>query len=444
VGFRSNARAFFSETRAGFTGGGLAFPSDDLISALTGGNPTTAGEKIDTTTAMRIADVFTAVNIIAELVGSLPLKVFRQVGDDTVCADTHRAYRMLHDAPNPSMPAFRFWSTLTTHLLLWGNAYIQKMRDENGLVNEIWLLHPSWVTVEWSWERREKRFIVYWPYGDATTLDESAVLHIFGVSTDGLIGLSPIAQCREALGVSSARTRFEADMYNRKPFVTGVIEHPGQIRDAAKLREGWSAIYGSGATMASGTQNHRHGVASLEEGAHFNQLTMPLADMQFVESADLSKTQIATIFKMPPWYLGGSAGHSLTYQTVEGNDLQLAKHCIAPVTTCIAKFLSADSGIFPFPSWYPEFVLDALMRADSAARVAYYTGMAGINAMTVDEIREKENLPPMPVEEQDEVEEAAMLGTADPAAGLTAGSAPAPGVSPPPGVPSPVAVVTTP
>lgn len=393
---------------------GLAWPTDDLISAL-GGSPTLAGEKIDTTTAMRISDVFTAVNIIAEEIGGLPLKVFRQVGDATLEATDHRAYRMLHDAPNPSMPALRFWSTLAAHLLLWGNAYIEKLRDANGLVSELWIIHPSWVTVQWSWQARQKRFLINWPQsGESEPLDESRILHIFGVSTDGLIGLSPIGQCRDTLGVSMARTRFEADVYDKKPFLTGVIQHPGTIKDATKMRESWQAIY-------AGQGESRHGTPVLEEGAVFNQSAMPLADMEFVASAQLSKTDIANIFKLPPWELGGSVGNSLTYQTVEGNKVQYATRAIAPVTTCIAKFLAADAGIFPFSSWYPEFVLAGLLRGDSNARADYYTKLSAVKAITSDEIRELENMPPLTPSQKD-----SML-TAPAGAGSTpAGTPPAP------------------
>lgn len=371
-----------------------------------------SGEKIDASTAMRISDVFTAVNIIAEEVGGLPLKVFRQVGDATIEATDHRAYRMLHDAPNPTQPAFRFWSTLATHLLLWGNAYIEKLRDPNGLVSELWLLHPSWVTVEWSWTLRQKRFLVTVPNTvESVTVDDSRILHIFGVSTDGLVGLSPIGQCRDTLGVSKARTRFEANVYDKKPFTTGVIEHPGQVRDAVKLRESWQAIF-------SGQGPNPHGTPVLEEGAHFNQTVMPLADMEFVASSQLSKTDIANIFKLPPWELGGSVGNSLTYQTVEGNKVQYATRAIAPVTTCIAKFLAYDSGIFPFSSWFPEFVLEGLMRGDSNARADFYTKMAGVKAITADEIRERENLPPLTPSQ------AAGMVPQLPAAGSTAGNTP--------------------
>lgn len=368
-----------------------------------------AGEKVDAATAMRISDVFTAVNIIAEEVGGLPLKVFRQVGDATIEATDHRAYRMLHDAPNPTQPAFRFWSTLATHLLLWGNAYIEKLRDANGLVSELWLLHPSWVTVEWSWSLRQKRFLVTVPNTvESVTVADDRILHIFGVSTDGLVGLSPIGQCRDTLGVSKARTRFEANVYDKKPFTTGVIEHPGQVRDAVKLRESWQAIF-------SGQGPNPHGTPVLEEGAHFNQTVMPLADMEFVASSQLSKTDIANIFKLPPWELGGSVGNSLTYQTVEGNKVQYATRAIAPVTTCIAKFIAADSGIFPFSSWFPEFVLEGLMRGDSNARADFYTKMAGVKAITADEIRERENLPPLTPSQ------AADMVPQSPAAGSTAG-----------------------
>lgn len=392
---------------------GLAFPTDELIDAL-GAGATISGESVDTTSAMRMADVFTAVNILAELVGTLPFKTYRQVGSDTIPADDHRAYRMLHDAPNPSQPAFRFWSTVATHLLLWGNAFIEKLRDENGLVTELWILHPSWVTVQWNWTTRQKRFLVdpnaAGMLTGRMTLDEDRVLHIFGVSNDGLIGLSPIAQCREQLGIAKSRERFEADVYNRKPFISGWIKHPGQLKDPVKLGQSWSTVY-------AGQGKDRHGVPVLEEGAEFNAMAAPLADMQFVENAQLSKTTIANIFKLPPWYLGGSVGNSLTYQTVEGNQAQLARHAIAPLVGCIASFVSFDKGIFPFQSWFGEFVLEGLMRGDSKARTDYYTAMAAVGAMLPDEIREKENMPPLSDEQRrEQSDEAALTALANLAA----------------------------
>lgn len=390
-----------SESRAT---SGLAFPSDALIAAL-GSGATASGEAVDTSSAMRMADVFTAVNIISELVGSLPFKVYRQVGDDQLPAESHRAYNMLHTAPNSEQPAHRFWSTLTAHMLLWGNAFIEKMRDQDGLVSELWLLHPSWVTVEWSQALRQKRFLVDIPNVGRQTLDSDRVLHVFGLSTDGLIGLSPIGQCREQLGIAKSRERFEADVYAKRPFLGGWIEHPSKLNDPVSLGEAWTAIY-------AGQGKDRFGTPVLEEGASFNTYTAPLADMQFVDAMQMSKTTIANIFKLPPWYLGGSVGNSLTYQTVEGNQLQLARHSIAPLTTCIADFVSFDRGIFPFNSWFGKFDLGGMMRGDSKARTDYYTAMDSIGAITVDEIRELEDMPPLSDaqrrQQAEEAEEAAL------------------------------------
>lgn len=376
-------RWFRKETRQT---SGLANPGEWLFDSL-GAGRTVSGERVDVRSSMSIADVFTAVSIIAETVGSLPLKTYRELPDGSVMpAPDHRAYRMLHAAPNPLQPAHRFWSTVTAHQLLWGNWFVEKLRDENGLVSELWLLHPATVTVEWNQGLRRKRFVVEDVNG-RRVLDDDRVLHGYGVSTDGVIGMSPIQQARESLGKAKARDRFEAELYASKPFLAGVIQHPGTLKDTVKLRESWKAIYGAGGAG-------RHGVAVLEENATFQQLTAPLADMQFVESENLSTKKIASLFKLPPSYLGGSTGDSLTYQTVESNQIQFARQAIAPVTTNIQKFLTFDMGIFPFNSWYCEFALDALMRGDSKARAEFYKTMSDIGALFQDEIRQLENLPP--------------------------------------------------
>ena len=370
----------------------LAEPTQDLITAL-GGEAVVSGERINVNSALGIADVFCAVSIITETVATLPLRVYRRLGGDVVETPDHRAANMLGAAPNPVQPAHRFWATIAGHQLLWGNWFLEKLRDEAGLVSELWALHPSTVEIQWNGALRQKRYVV-WDGATKRELDGDRVLHGFGFSTDGLVGLSPIQQCRQQLGIAKARERFEGEVYAQKPFLSGVIQHPGQIRDTVKLRESWRAIYGGGDRGPRGTSG-RHSVAVLEEGATFTPLTAPLADMEFVEAQKLSRTTIANIFKLPPSYIGGSIGDSLTYQTVEGNQIQFARNAITPVTVTIQKFLGADSGIFPFSSWYPEFVLDALLRGDSAARAAYYKALSEVKAITPNEIRALENMPPI-------------------------------------------------
>ncbi len=346
---------------------------------------------------MAIADVYAAVSIIAEDVSQLPFNVYRDLNmvpgnpkTGVELSTDHRNWRMLHDMPNPYMPAHRFWSTVAVHQLLWGNWYLEKLRGEDGLVSELRLIHPSTVEVEYNPVTGQKRFRVTRYGGQQELLSDDRVLHGFGLTQDGLTGMSPITQAREALGVAKARVAFEADVYGKKPYLSGVIQHPNQIKDSGvKLRESWRALYGSGG-------KDRHGVAVLEEGATFNPITAPLEDMQFVENARLSKTEIAVLFKLPPAYLGGETSGSLVYETVEGNKIQKATMAIAPVAHNIAQFVSHDMSIFPFQSWYAEFNMEGLLRGDSKTRAEVYAAYLDMQVVTPAWIAEKENFPPPP------------------------------------------------
>jgi HK97 family phage portal protein len=396
----------------------LSEPTQDLLEAL-GGSQVIAGERVNVTTSLAITDVYAAVTTITETVATLPFKVYRTVGGDPVETPDHRAAAMLGQAPNSIQPAHRFWSTIAGHLLLWGNAFVEKLRDQNGLVSELYILHPGCIRVEYNSSLRQKRYVVTDEYGlNEKALSDDRVLHIYGFSVDGICGMSPITQARQQLGLAKARERFEGEVYAKKPFLTGVINHPGQMKDTVKLRESWAAVYGGGDKGLRG-QPGRHGVAVLEEGATFSPLTAPLADMEFVASQQLSKTTIANIFHLPPSYIGGSVGDSLTYQTVEGNRIQFATQAITPLTVNIQKFVGSDRGIFPFPSWYPEFSLQALMRGDSAARSAFYQAMSTVAKMTPNEIRGLENMPPIQGGDQVAPAPALPVGTPTPAAGAT-------------------------
>jgi HK97 family phage portal protein len=374
----------------------LANPSMWLADAF-GSSKTSSGQRVTAQKAIGLAPVWAAVSFIAESgIGMLPFKVYRTLPNtdgEVVVAEEHRAWRMLHNQPNPITPANRFWSTVTVHLLLWGNAFLVKVRsDLTGLVEELWLLDPSTVTVEWN--GFEKRFVEQTASGQRNQYSGDDVLHITGLSMNGLIGESVISRCRNTLGTALAREEFEGGFYGRGATIRGFIQHPQRIGDDAikNLRESWTAIFG-GTSKA-------HQTAVLEEGATYQAISMPMSDMEFVAAQQLSRTDIAVMFKLPPSYLGGSTGDSLTYATVEANQIQFAQNAVAPWANTIAKAVGADPGIFPFQSWYPEFVLEGLMRGDHNARAGFYTAMfnlkddEGRRAMSVDEIRAKENMSP--------------------------------------------------
>lgn len=380
---------------------GLATPATWLTDAF-GGSASYSGEKVTTRNAMGLAAVFSAVEKISEAVGSLPLKVYRVVeDDDRVEARAHRAWRMLHDKPNPQTTAHAFWSTVAAQLLLDGNSFLWKDRGPSGEVESLYLIDSSQITIEW--DGVTKRYVQLSREGRRVWTDEQ-VLHVMGFSLDGLIGCSRIKYCREALGTALGRARFEGEFYAQGATFPGVIEYPGRLGE-----QGTKNLGNAMAARHHGAGN-RHKTPVLEEGASYKSVGMSLADMQFVESAQLSRSDIATMFNLPASYLNASSGDSLTYATTESNQIQFAQMAVSPLTNRIAKALSHDPGILPQNVMYAEFVLEGLLRADMKTRSEYWAAMKQTIGLDPEFIAARENIPqsalvePEPVVEPVEAE----------------------------------------
>ncbi len=371
---------------------GLAAPSDFLFDSL-GTTATSSGKRVTVDSAMGLSPVWAAVSMIAEQVQQLPLKVYRDAGDgEAEEARTHRAWRMLHDRPNSHTPAGRFWSTVTVHLLLYGNCFIRKFRDENGVVDDLWILPPSEVAVKW-WPLLQEKTYVFRPSGmgePVQELDDDQILHIFGLSIDGQIGMSVIEACKTSLGTALARDEFEGKFYANGAVLSQALEYPGMIKSPEALKrvkESMQAVF-SGSGKA-------HQIGVFESGAKLKTVGSPLRDLEFVSSQNMTRTDVAVMFKLPPNYLGGSSGDGLTYSTVEMNQTAFALHAIAPICKTISDAVSQDASIMPQNIHYAEFTLEGMLRANAEARANVYEKLVGMKAMLPEEVRRRENLPPL-------------------------------------------------
>lgn len=243
---------------------------------------TTSGRPVTERSAMQMTAVYSCVRILAEAIAGLPLHVYRQGEDGSkVKALDHPLYRLLHDEPNPEMTSFVFRETLMTHLLLWGNAFAQVLRNGLDEVVGLYPLMPNRMTVgrdeqgrlyyeyQRTWDEPAGRFETVW-------LSPHEVLHIPGLGFDGLVGYSPIAMAKNAIGLAQATEDYGASFFANGAAPGGVLEHPGTIKDPARVRESWQATFG-------GARNGNK-IAVLEEGMKYTPISVSPEQAQFLET----------------------------------------------------------------------------------------------------------------------------------------------------------------
>ncbi len=358
---------------------------------------TTAGKPVNEHTAMQMTAVYSCVRILGETLAGLPLHVYKY--NDSGGKEKylkHPLYKLLHDEPNPEMTSFTFRETLMSHLLLWGNAYAQIIRNARGEVIALYPLMPNKMTVD-----RDKNGRLFYLYQrsveDAPTLgkdslvylDPSDVLHIPGLGFDGLVGYSPIAMAKNAIGLAMATEEYGAKFFANGAAPGGVLEHPGTIKDPQKVKDSWNAAY------QGSTNSHR--VAVLEEGMKYQQIGIPPEQAQFLETRKFQINEIARIFRVPPHMLADLEKSS--FSNIEQQSLEFVKYTLDPWVVrweqnMYRSLLMASEKHTVFI----KFNVDGLLRGDYVSRMNGYATARQNGWMSANDIRELENLDRIPVE----------------------------------------------
>ena len=352
---------------------------------------TTAGKTVNEHTAMQMTAVYSCVRILAETVACLPLHVYKynsSGGKEKYFK--HPLYKLLHDEPNPEMTSFSFRETLMSHLLLWGNAYAQIIRNARGEVIALYPLMPNKMTVD-----RDKNGRLFYLYQrnieDVPTLgrdslvylDPSDVLHIPGLGFDGLVGYSPIAMAKNAVGLSMATEEYGAKFFANGATPGGVLEHPGTIKDPRKVKESWNMAY-------QGSANS-HRVAVLEEGMKYQPIGISPEQAQFLETRKFQINEIARIFRVPPHMLADLEKSS--FSNIEQQSLEFVKYTLDPwiirweQTMCRSLLMESEK-----PEVFIKFNVDGLLRGDYVSRMNGYATARQNGWMSANDIRELENL----------------------------------------------------
>lgn len=381
---------------------GLFHSRDKPINSLNGSGyrfflgGSTAGKAVTEQSAMQMTAVYACVRILSEAIAGLPLHLYRYNDNSgKEKALNHPLYLLLHDEPNPEMSSFVFRETLMTHLLLWGNAYAQVIRNGKGEVMALYPLMPGRMTVD-----RDSSGQLYYSYqksnSDAPTmpggmviLKPSDVLHVPGLGFDGLVGYSPIAMAKNAIGLAIATEEYGAKFFANGATPGGILEYPGTVKDPDRVRDSWNRGF-------SGSQNAGK-VAILEEGMKYTPISIAPEQAQFLETRKFQINEIARIFRVPPHMVGDLEKSS--FSNIEQQSLEFVKYTLDPWVvrweqSIQRTLLTAEEK----SQYFVKFNLEGLLRGDYQSRMNGYATARQNGWMSANDIRELENLDRIPAE----------------------------------------------
>lgn len=351
-----------------------------------------SGVTVTEDTALGSTVVLACVRVIAETIGSLPLLVYRRLqprGKER--APDHPLYSLLHDRPNPYMSAMSWRETMLGHALLRGNGYSEIEWSGGGEVRALWPLRPDRTRPVVD-QRTGELWYETWIRGEPLRLPPERVLHVPGLSFDGIRGYSVVSLGREAIGLTLAQEQYAAGFYGNNAAPGGVLQRPIEAPNLseeakARLRQDWE-------TMHRGLTN-AHRVAVLEEGTTWQQVGVSPEDAQAVESRVFQVPEICRLFRVPPHKVQHLK--EATFNNIEHLAIEFVVDTIRPWCVRLEQamnyrlMLPAERTVF-----FIEHLIDGLLRGDIKARYEAYAIGRQWGALSADDWRELENMNPLP------------------------------------------------
>lgn len=334
---------------------------------------------------MTVSTVYACVRILSEGVAMLPLKLYRKTANGREEAADHPVAKLLKDAPNGTQTSFEWREMMQGHLCLRGNAYSRIIRDKYFDVVGLEPLHPTQVRPYWT----EQNTIGYEVSGDGLhTQDE--ILHLRALSNNGLVGLSPIAMLRETVGLAlSIQNHASGSFANGNKF-PGILKTPASLspEQVKKLREGWDS-------QRSGDNGAK--VPILHGGLDWVSVGMNNTDAEMIASGVFQRKDIAEAFRIPLVMISHGDKAS-TYASVEQFMLSFVNLTLQPWLERWEQRMNFQllSDADRAQGLYFKFNLKALLRGDAKSRAEFYRLMREMRAMTINEIREGEEMNDFP------------------------------------------------
>jgi HK97 family phage portal protein len=349
------------------------------------GYSSASGAVVSLESAMRISTVNACVRIIAQTVGSLPLHIYKRL--DTGGRErwgAHPLAWLLNSRPNSWQTAMEWREELMAHLLLRGNAYAVIIRNASGFISDLIPINPDRVIEVLQRSDYGIEYHIRRANGSIVTLGQADVLHIRGLSTDGIVGRSVISDARDLFGSALSTTEYGARLFRNDATPGIILKSPKALSDAAyaRLQESWNARH-AGAENAGKT-------AILEDGVDATRLSMSANDAQFLQTIQAQRSQIAGWFGVPLILLSFNE-NTQTYASAEQFMLSFVQHTIRPWLVRLEQAIKVQLFLAP-GLYYPEFSIEGILRGDLKSRYEAYAQGISWGWLSPNEVRERENM----------------------------------------------------
>lgn len=354
-----------------------------------------AGMAVSPETAMRLAAVFACVRVRSESLAASPFIIFKRLPNGgKERAPNHPLYRLLHSRPNIWQTSLEFFEMMQAHLDLRGNAFARILEGPSGPVDQLVPLHPDLVQVYRLPNGRLKYQVRSRWQAEVDYYTQEEILHVRGLSSDGLVGLSPIAVQRETIGTGLGLQDYGGRFFANDSKPSFVLEHPGKFKndeDRQKFRE---------SMQKSQTQENRHKMMVLESGMKATALGVSNKDSQFLEARQATSIDICGMYRVPPHKVG--LLDRATHSNIEHQGIEFVSDCMRPAAIRWEHRINSDlitpvsDALESGDEYFGEFLLDGLIRGPMAERYkAYSIGRLG-GWLCPDDICASESMNPLP------------------------------------------------
>jgi HK97 family phage portal protein len=374
-------------------------PGDDYWYMPYGGTRNHAGVAVTPDIAIKSSALFAVVKVLAETMASLPLQMYRELGEGAgrEPAPNHPLDELIRFQPNDRHTAIEFWEMMMFHAAINGCGYAEKVPGPRGAVDQL-IPHPHHLVRVEVARDKTLRFKVSDPQnGTQRTLLQEEMFRIPGLSSDGVTGMRIVDVAAEAIGLGLAADGYAARIFSNNLNVGGYIKHPSRLTPEAQKN------FIQAFVERTAGLNNAHRPIVLQEGMEFIRASDKAKDSQLLEARKWQIGEIARFFRVPLHML--NVDDQTNRSTVEAQALDFVKYTVRPWARRIEMAIRRDL-IVATNIYSAKFNMDALLRGDSAARADYFAKGLGSGGhapwLTVNEVRAIEGMNP--VEGGDEIQ----------------------------------------